>query len=390
MAKSPPIYLDNLSTTPLDPRVREEFTAALQHHYANAGNLTHALGRAARQAVESARARIAKSIGARAEDIVFTAGATESNNVAILGTAAKRARNRAVVTCVTEHSSVIEPCRHLARRHGFKIEFLRVDREGRFDRKALETSLARRPALLSLMLVNNEIGTVHDLTVAGQFARRYHVPFHCDAAQAVGKVDVDVRNLPVDFLSFSGHKIYGPKGIGGLYVRGGAERIGRKLAPILFGGGQESSLRPGTHNVPAIVAFAKACELARGEGVSGAGGMRQMTESLFENLATNIAGIVRLSPTSGSAPGILNVAFPGVDAETLLSIVPRLALSLGSACHVDSQSPSHVLKAIGTPQDLLFSAVRFGLGRFTTGAELNTAVREIARGVRYLRKIGAR
>lgn len=390
MMKSPPIYLDNLSTTPLDPRVREEFVSALESRYANAGNLAHSAGRTARKAAESARKRVAKSLGARAEDIVFTSGATESNNIAILGTAAKRPRNRAIVTCVTEHSSVLEPCHHLARRHGFDIEFLRVNREGRIDRGSLERALSRRPALVSLMFVNNELGTIHDLASVGELARRYRVPFHCDATQAIGKVGVDVRKLPVDFLSFSGHKIYGPKGIGGLYVRGGTGRNGRKPASILFGGGQESALRPGTLNVPAIIALAKACELACGEGLARSGEMRRMTESLFEALATKIDGVVRFSPSEASAPGILNVAFPGVDAETLLSLVPRLALSVGSACHANLRKPSHVLKAIGVPKDLLFSAVRFGLGRFTTESDLDTTVREIARGVRYLKKIGAR
>ncbi|MBM3279476.1 MAG: aminotransferase class V-fold PLP-dependent enzyme [Candidatus Handelsmanbacteria bacterium] len=376
---APPIYLDYLATTPVDPRVLEAMLPFFTRHFGNPSSATHAYGWAAKEAVEGARAQVAGLIGAVPHEIVFTSGATEANNLALKGAAEfHRSRASHLLTCVTEHKAVLDACRRLEGQ-GFRVVYLPVDRRGQVDLGQLEAAITGETILLSLMAANNEIGTLHPLERIGALARGRGVLWHCDAAQAAGKVPLDVEKLGVDLLAISGHKLYGPKGVGALYVR---RRPRARLLPLLDGGGQERGLRAGTLNVPGIVGLGMACELARRELEEEARRLKHLRQHLWQRLSVRLEGVEVNGHPEERLPGNLHLSFAGVDGAELLLALPELALSSSSACTSGSAEPSHVLKAIGQS---LPASLRFGLGRFNTEIEIDTAADLVAAAVGRLR-----
>lgn len=378
-----PVYLDNHATTPLDPRVLEAMLPYLGPRFGNAGSQSHAFGWAAAEAVAAARERVASLLGARAEELVFTSGATESDNLAILGAvAAKGARKPHVVTAATEHHAVLDACRELERR-GAKVTVLRVDSRGRVDPADVAKALGRDTVLVSVMAANNEVGTIQPLAEIGRLTRERGVLFHCDAAQAAGKMPLDVGALGIDLLSLAGHKFHAPKGVGALYVRQSGPRV--KLSPLQFGGGQERGIRPGTLNVPGIVALGQACEIARAELAAEEARVRALRDRLQAAvLAAAPDARVNGHPEHRLA-GNLSVTFPGLDSEALLMELRRdVACSSGAACASGEAAPSHVLLALGLSARDARSTVRFGLGRFTTDAEIDRAAAAVGAALERL------
>jgi cysteine desulfurase len=396
------IYLDNHATTRLDPRVLEAMLPWLTDRYGNAGSATHEMGREAREAVEVAREAFAATIGATAREIVFTSGATEAVNLAILGTAARVRQGRAaaahLVTVATEHHAVLDPVEHLERQ-GVAVTRLGVVRQGqagvagRIRLEELEAAVGPDTCLVSVLLANNEIGVVQDVAAIARIAHAHGAVVHVDCAQAVGRMPVDVDALGADLASFSAHKFHGPKGAGALYVR----RRGRavRVDPLVFGGGQERGMRSGTLDVPGIVGLAEAARLAVAGCADEAPRMRSLRDRLWEALASGIPGLALNGPALDAAAGgdplrlvnNLNVHVPGVDGQTLLATLARdaLAVSSGSACSSESPRPSHVLLALGLDEDQARASLRFGLSRFTTAAEVDEAAARIAAGVARLR-----
>ncbi len=380
-----PIYLDYAATTPVDPAVATAMFACLTEggDFGNASSATHVFGRRAAARVETARAQVAALIGAELDEITFTSGATESNNLAILGVARANAhRGRHVITTRIEHKAVLDPCKRLER-DGFAVTYLTPDRQGRIDPEAVRAALRPDTVLVSVMYVNNEIGVINDVGAIGALCRDRGVAFHTDAAQAAGKIPIDVRTLPVDFLSFNAHKIYGPKGIGALYTRRASRPL---LQPVLFGGGQERGLRPGTLPTHQIVGFGIACELA----AAGLGAERARMTALRERLWGGLAGLGGTHLNGSEAlrgPSILSVSFEGVEGESLVTGLADLAVSTGSACNSASGDPSYVLRALGRDTQLAQSSLRFSVGRFTTVADVDSAVEAVRREVMRLRAL---
>ncbi|MSR82880.1 MAG: aminotransferase class V-fold PLP-dependent enzyme [Candidatus Latescibacteria bacterium] len=375
----PPIYLDNLATTQVDPRVLEAMLPYFTRHFGNPSSATHTYGWTAKEAVALARAQVAALIGAVPQEILFTSGATEAINLALKGAAEfHRDRGKHLITCAIEHKAVLDCCRHLESR-GFRVTFLPVDRWGRIDMGQLEAAITEQTILISLMAANNEIGTIQLLPEIGALARKRGVLWHCDAAQAVGKIPLAVETLGVDLLSVSGHKLYGPKGVGALYVRR-QPRV--RLLAQLDGGGQERGLRGGTLNVPGIVGLGLACELARQELEAEALRLEALRQQLWLGITGPLSGVELNGHASARLPGNLHLSFAGVDGTELLLALPDLALSSGSACTSGSAEPSHVLKAIGQQAP---ASLRFGLGRFNTEAEIATAVVQVVAAVGRLR-----
>jgi cysteine desulfurase len=392
------IYLDNHATTRLDPRVLEAMLPWLTDHYGNAGSTTHEMGRAARAAVEAARETFATAIGAVAREIVFTSGATESTNLAILGTAARPRRGREpghVVTVATEHHAVLDPIEHLERggvavtRLGVVPQRDAVGVPGRIRIDDLRAALRPETFLVSVLLANNEIGVVQDMAAIAEVVHAHGAVLHVDCAQAPGRIPVDMDALGADLASFSAHKCHGPKGAGALYVR----RRGRavRVEPLVFGGGQERGLRSGTLDVPGIVGMAEAVRLAAvGLGIESVR-MRQLRDRLSDQLATRIDGLHLNGPALGDPavrlPNNLNVTITGIDGQSLLATLAAdgLAVSSGSACSAEEPRPSHVLLALGLHDDEARASLRFGLSRFTTGNEIDEAAARIATGVARLR-----
>ena len=400
---APPIYLDNHATTRLDPRVLEAMLPWLTDHYGNAGSVTHDFGRQARAAVEAARETFAAAIGGTAAEIVFTGGATESNNLAILGTAIRRrslSREPAghVVTVSSEHDAVLDPCDHLERQ-GVAVTRLAVEPNssagvpGRIRLESLDAALTADTFLVSVMLANNEIGVVQDIPAIAERVHARGGLVHVDCAQAVGRMPVDVHGLGADLASFSAHKFHGPKGMGALWLR----RRGRvvRVAPLVYGGGQERGMRSGTLDVPGIVGMAEAARLAAEALPEEMPRMRSLRDRLWSELEAMVAGVALNGPpldldfASGPARLVnnLNVRIPGVDGQSLLAIVSAegLALSSGSACSSEQPRPSHVLAALGLDEDQARASLRFGLSRFTTAAEVTAAAATIAAAVEQLR-----
>jgi cysteine desulfurase len=401
------IYLDNHATTRLDPRVLEAMLPWLTDHYGNAGSATHEMGREARAAVDAARESFAAAIGAAAREIVFTSGATEGANLAILGTAA-RVRATAetgsrphVVTIATEHHAVLDPVEHLERQGG-AVTRLGVVRQGeagvpgRIRLDELEAALRPETCLVSVLLANNEIGVVQDVAAIAEIAHAHGAVVHVDCAQAVGRMPVDVDALGADLASFSAHKFHGPKGVGALYVR----RRGRpvRVEPLVFGGGQERGMRSGTLDVPGIVGLAAAARLAEADRDADTTRMRGLRDRLWAGLAARIPGLGLNGPALDAVDAAgrplrlvnnLNVRVPGVDGQTLLATLANagLALSSGSACSSESPRPSHVLLALGLDEDQARASLRFGLSRFTTADEIDVAVERIVSGVAALRSL---
>ncbi len=381
MIRRRPVYLDHQATTPLDPRVLEATLPWLTGNFGNASSRQHAFGWAAESAVSAAREEIAEALGAGPGEIVFTSGATESNNLAILGAArAARGRGDHVVTSAVEHRAVLDPCGQLAA-EGFEVTVLAPDETGRTTVEAVAGALTGRTVLVSLMAANNEVGTLNPVAeIAGLCASR-GVFFHTDAAQAFGKLPFDVGS-GVALASFSAHKIYGPKGVGALYRRA---RPRVALSPLVFGGGHERGLRPGTLNVPGIVGFAAAVRLASREREAEAVRLTALRDRLDLAIRGALDGVTLNGPRVDRLPGNLSLSFAGVDGERLIASLRDVAVSSGSACTTASAEPSHVLQALGVPDALAKATIRFGLGRFTTVAEVDFASAEVVGVVRRLR-----
>ncbi len=373
MQRNRPIYLDNQATTPCDPRVVAAMLPYFSEAFGNPHSVEHALGREAEAAVARARAEVAALIGATPREIVFTSGATESNNLAIKGAARFAARmenpRRRLITLATEHKCVLQATADLAE-EGFEPVFLPVRPDGRLDPEALRMALATPTLLVSVMAANNETGVLQDITALAALAHQAGALFHTDAAQAVGKIPIDVTAQGIDLLSISGHKLYGPKGVGALYVR---HRPRVRLAPLISGGVQERGLRSGTLPAPLIVGFGAACRIAGAEMAAEAERLAGLRERLLARLSDAIPGISVNGSREHRLAGNLNLAFPAARAETLLADLPDLCLSTGSACSSAAVEPSYVLGAMGVPAEVAARSLRIGIGRFTSAAEIDLA-----------------
>jgi cysteine desulfurase len=380
-----PIYLDNNATTRVDPRVLEAMLPFFTQEYGNAASRHHAFGQRAAGAVEVARAQVADLIGAQPREVVFTSGATESDNLALKGVAAAyRGRGDHIVTCVTEHHAVLDPARRLEGA-GFRVTYLPVDRHGLVTAEQVEEAIGTGTILVSLMAANNEVGTLHPLREIGRVCKRRGVLFHTDAVQAAGKVPLDVEEMGVDLLSLSAHKIYGPKGVGALYVRRREPRV--RLEPLFDGGGHERGLRSGTLAVPLIVGFGLACELCRAELGSEPGRLAGLAERLRAGIVGQLDGVTLNGHPTRRLPGNLNLSFAWVQGEALLMGLRGVAVSSGSACTSASVEPSYVLRALGVEDELAHSSLRFGVGRFNTPEEVEQVIEEVVRLVRRLREV---
>ena len=394
-----PIYMDHHATTPVDPRVLDAMLPYLTRAFGNAASRSHVFGWEAEAAVDEARRQVAVGMGALPKEIVFTSGATESDNLAILGAArAYKSRGNHVVTGATEHHAVLDSC-HELEREGFEVTYLAPDRTGRIEAGQVAEALRDGTVLVSLMLANNEIGTIHPLAEIGAVCRERGVLLHTDSVQGFGKVPFDVEAMNVDLASFTAHKMYGPKGVGALYVRARKPRV--RLQPLFYGGGHERGMRSGTLNVPGIAGFGKAVEISLAERDAEAGRLRLLRQRLFEGIVAEIQGVSVNGPAlpalaadgslpageDGRLPGNLNLSFEGVEGEALLMGLKDVAVSSGSACTSASLQPSHVLKAIGVPDDLAHASIRFGLGRPNTAEEVDFTVGAVAAAVRRLRDL---
>ena len=385
------IYLDHHATTPVDPRVVEAMLPYFTELFGNAGSISHGFGEEAAQAVEIARAKLAAAIGAGEKELVFTSGATESNNLAIKGVAGReRRKGNHIVSVVTEHRAVLDPLERLARR-GMDVTLLPVDAQGFIQPDDVARALRDDTLLVSVMLANNEIGTLQPLAEIGRLCKQRGVLLHTDATQAVGKIPVDVEQLQVDLLSFTAHKLYGPKGVGALYVRRRAPHV--RLEPQIDGGGQQGGLRSGTLPVPLIVGFAHAVELCLAEMPTEAQRLRDLRQQLYTGICQSISGVSLNGPTLETPElrldGNLNLSFSGVDGEALMMKMRTIAVSSGSACTSTNPEPSHVLRALGIGDDLTRSSLRFGLGRFNTPADIAHAIRAVSAAVSELRMLAS-
>ena len=384
MDTAAPIYLDYAATTPLDPAVIAAMTECLATDggRGNPASL-HGWGRRASARIETARAEVAALIGAAAEDIVFTSGATESDNLAVLGAARAAAdRGRHLVSTRIEHKAALDPCRRL-QKEGFAVTLLAPDRTGRIDPQALAAALRPETVLVSVMWVNNETGVIQDVEAIGALCRERGILFHTDAAQAVGKVPMAMRELPIDLMSFTAHKFYGPKGIGALYVRAG---VRARLQPLLYGGGQERGLRPGTLATHQIIGFGAACTLARAALAHEPQRVAALRDRLWAQLQP-LGGVHLNGAGAPRVAGLLNVSIEGVEGESLVTGLPELAVSTGSACNSASAEPSYVLRALGRDTELAQSSLRFSLGRFSQRADIEAAAAAVRREVTRLRAL---
>jgi len=380
-----PVYLDYHATTPVDPRVLEAMLPFFSEKFGNASSRHHAFGWEAEHAVETARKQVAELIGASPQEIVFTSGATESNNLALKGAAARFASQGGhIVTAATEHKAVLDAC-HWLEQAGFEVTYLPVNRDGRIDLDRLRRSIRPDTILVSIMHANNEIGVLQPLAEIGRIARERGVLFHTDAAQSAGKVPIHVEQAHVDLLSLSAHKMYGPKGIGALYVRRKNPRV--EIAPQIHGGGHERGLRSGTLNVPGIVGLGKACEICRLEMPQEAERVGRLRDRLKQLLEDGLDDLHINGSMESRLPNNLNVSFAHVLADSLLMALRDVAVSSGSACSSATQAPSHVLQALGLEPDLARSSVRFGLGRFTTEEEIEFAAARVIETVKRLREL---
>lgn len=373
-----PIYLDNHSTTPVDPRVLEAMRPWFAEHVGNAASRSHSFGIAARDAVEGARHQIAETLGAMADEIVFTSGATESNNLAIKGVRPTR-----VVTSATEHRAVLDPVRRL-RRERADVVILPVDSFGAVRGPDLDSAISPETSLVSVMLANNEVGTLTCIDEVAAICRNRGVLLHTDAAQAVGRINVDLRELNVDLLSLTAHKLYGPQGVGALFVRKRTPPI--RISPQIDGGGHEQGLRSGTLPVALIVGFAEACRLSSVERESDAARIAGLRDRLQQTLLEQLDDVTVNGHAMERLAGNLNVSFGGVDGDALLASLNGLAVSSGSACSSADPQPSHVLQAMGVPDDLARASLRFGIGRFTTDNEIEQAAQIVIDAVTTLRQ----
>jgi cysteine desulfurase len=396
-----PVYLDYHATTPVDPRVLEAMTPYFTRVFGNPASRGHVFGWEAEAAVDAAREQVARAMNASPREIVFTSGATESDNLAILGVArlfGQKEKGRHVITSPAEHSAVLDCCRQLER-EGFEVTYLAPEKTGEVLPARVREAITEKTVLVTLMLANNEIGTIQRITEIGAICREREVLFHTDAVQGFGKIPFDVEAMHVDLASVSGHKIYGPKGVGALYVRGRHPRV--RLEPIVFGGGHERGMRSGTLNVPGIVGLGKASELAVAEMAEESPRIRRLRKRLHDGILSKVAdvalngaplpeidadGALRPGTAERRLPGNLNLSFSGVEGEALLVSMKDVAVSSGSACTSASLEPSHVLTAIGVPADLAHASIRFGVGRWTTEEEIDFAAETAVAAVARLRE----
>ena len=395
-----PIYMDHHATTPVDPRVLDAMMPYFTRAFGNAASRSHVFGWEAEAAVDEARRQVAEGMHASPKEIVFTSGATESDNLAVLGAArAYRSKGNHVVTGATEHHAVLDSC-HELEREGFEVTYLAPDRTGRIEAGQVASAIREDTVLVTLMLANNEIGTIHPLAEIGAVCRERGVLFSTDAVQGFGKIPFDVEAMSVDLASLTAHKLYGPKGVGALFVRARKPRV--RLDPLFHGGGHERGMRSGTLNVPGIVGFGKAVEISLAERDEEARRLRLLRQRLFEGIVAELSGVSVNGPplpgltADGSLPsgvedrrlpGNLNLSFEGVEGEALLMGLKDVAVSSGSACTSASLQPSHVLKAIGVPDDLAHASIRFGLGRWNTREEVDFTIGAVASAVRRLRAL---
>jgi cysteine desulfurase len=380
------VYLDNHATTPVDPRVLEAMLPYFGERFGNAASRSHAFGWQAEEAVEAARAQVASLINAQPREIILTSGATESDNLAIKGVVDfHRGKGDHVITATTEHQAVLDSCRALEKAGQAQVTYLPVDAHGLVDPDDVRAAITDRTVLISLMHANNEIGTIHPIAEIGRIAKQRGVLFHCDAAQSLGKLPIDVEAMGIDLLAFTAHKLYGPKGCGVLYVRAKAPRV--RLTPQMHGGGHERGLRSGTLNVPGAVGLGRACEISAGEMAAEASRLARLRERLHRGLAAELDGVGLNGHPTARLAGNLHLSFDCVEGDSLLAALPDVALSSGSACSSATLEPSHVLRAIGMPDDAAHASIRFGIGRFNTDADIDYAIDRVANEVRRLRDL---
>jgi cysteine desulfurase len=385
MAVKLPIYMDNHATTPIDPRVLEAMLPYFTDKFGNAASRNHSFGWSAEEAVENARQQVASLINATAKEIIFTSGATESDNLMIKGVAEMyREKGNHIITQAIEHKAVLDTCKNLEK-HGFEVTYLPVQRDGRVNPEDVRKAIRPTTILISIMYANNEIGVVNPIAEIGKIAKEHGVIFAVDGVQAVGKVPVDVQKDNIDLLAISAHKIYGPKGVGALYVRRRNPRV--QLSAIIDGGGHERGMRSGTLNVPGIVGLGKACEVCQQEMPQEAERLRGLRERLRAGLEAKLDEVFINGSMEHRLPNNLNMSFAYVEGESLLMGINDVAVSSGSACTSATLEPSYVLKALGVGEDLAHTSIRFGLGRFTTQEEVDYVIDKMVQVVTKLREL---
>ena len=379
-----PIYMDNHATTPVDPRVLAAMLPYFTETFGNAASRTHAYGWSAEAAVDDSRDTIASLIGAESgKEIVFTSGATESDNLAIKGVAEYyKAKGNHIITTTIEHKAVLDSCKRLEK-EGFTVTYINVGPDGLVDPKAIEAAITDKTILVSVMLANNEVGTIQPIAEIGKITRARGIIFHTDAVQGLGKTPFDVRAMNVDLASLTAHKIYGPKGVGALYVRRSKPRV--RLSAQMDGGGHERGNRSGTLNVPGIVGFAKACKILLEEGVAEAEKIRALRDRLHQKILKELDAVVLNGSAEHRLPGNLNISFSFVEGEGLMMAIKDVAVSSGSACTSASLEPSYVLRSMGLEEDMAHSSIRFGLGRFNTEEEVDYVAQLVIAKVQRLR-----
>ncbi|MBF0424944.1 MAG: IscS subfamily cysteine desulfurase [Magnetococcales bacterium] len=378
-----PIYLDYQATTPVDPRVLTAMLPWFTEKFGNPASRSHPYGWEAEQAVETAREQVAALIGADPREIVFTSGATESDNLAITGVARfNRARGDHIITLVTEHKAVLDTCRHLEADEGFRVTYLPVEPSGLVDLQRLAAAITDQTILVSIMAVNNEVGVIQPLAEIGALCRARKVYFHCDAAQGVGKIPLDVDKMNIDLLSISAHKIYGPKGIGALYVR---RRPRVRLKALIHGGGHERGMRSGTLSTPLIVGLGAACAFSQQEMPAESRRLLALRQRLYEGITARLTHVGVNGDLEQRVPGNLNLSFGYVEGESLMMAIKDVAVSSGSACTSASLEPSYVLRAMGVGEEMAHTSIRFGLGRQTTDEEVKFVIDKVVTAVEKLR-----
>lgn len=380
-----PIYMDNHSTTPLDPRVLDAMMPYLTNHFGNAASRSHAFGWAAEEAVETARATVAKCIGANPKEIVFTSGATESINIAIKGAAEMYAeKGNHFITEVTEHKATLD-CMKFLEKHGATVTYLPVDALGQVDPEEVRKAITDKTVLISIMHANNEVGTIQRIAEIGKIAKEKGVLFHVDAAQTAGKIAIDVNAMGIDLLSISGHKMYGPKGVGALFVRRANPRV--RVSPVIHGGGHERGMRSGTLNVPGIVGLGTACAVAMADREKDEARILALRERLHRGILAGLDEVFLNGHPTERLYNNLNISFAFVEGEALMMGLKEVAVSSGSACTSASLEPSYVLKALGVGEELAHTSIRFGLGRFNTEEEVDFVIERVVSVVSRLREM---
>lgn len=378
------IYLDYQATTPCDPRVLEKMLPYFTEHFGNPHSRSHSHGWTAEEAIEQAREQVASLIKADPREVIFTSGATESNNLAIKGVSYfNKDKKNHIITCVTEHKCVLDSCRHLEQ-EGFEITYLPVQPNGLIDLDQLRQAIKPSTVLVSIMVVNNEIGVIQPVAEIGRICREHGVLFHTDAAQAAGKIPLDVEAMNIDLLSISGHKLYGPKGVGALYVR---RKPRVRLVPLINGGGQERGMRSGTLATPLCVGLGEACAIAEKEMAKDTKHLQRLSDKLYQGITSQLSDVFLNGDHHQRIPGNLNLSFAYVEGEGLLMGLKNISVSSGSACTSASLEPSYVLRALGVEDELAHTSIRFGVGRYTTEEEIDLVVDQVVKAVKKLREM---